>query len=220
MIQISILELYLKSSRYTRAFIKGLCDNIHNLTITNTMDKVNVMFYIRPEYIVLDNIQKVNNDIKSITKRDDYISISMNGKYSTAVDVCMDITVFNSIIILSQNNTFNFNSAINVIDSSECRSFITEIKDSFKSVINKMGVSFIVKEVLSNKKYSYVCVYVNYNKISNDDIESMNKSFKKSDSSMFHGVVLSKVYSDDNCCNICATVPFQLYVCCVIAAIE
>lgn len=134
MIQISILELYLKSSRYTRAFIKGLCDNIHNLTITNTMDKVNVMFYTRPEYIVLDNIQKVNNDIKSIAKRDDYISISMNGKYSIAVDVCMDI------ITLSQNNTFNFNSAINVIDSLECRSFITEIKDSFKSVINRMGV--------------------------------------------------------------------------------
>lgn len=217
--QLTILELYIRASYPTRVFLKHLYKNINNLMIIETITSVRVCFYTKPDSIVLDNIKKINEEIEFISKQKDYISISLNDKVKTSINVDMSIYSFNNMLILSKNNIFDYDSAIQNLNDRRCVNLINAIKDSMKSSIKIMGVDSIVKEVISNVKYRFICVYINRRNINDDEVDSINELFGKHESTMFNSIQIVNTCNSKNL-DYQIVIPVQLYMCCVIKSLQ
>lgn len=217
--QLTIFELYIRASYPTRVFLKQLYKNINNLMIIETITSVRVCFYTKPDSIVLDNIEKINKKIEFISKQKDYISISLNDKIKTSINVDMNIHSFNDMLILSKNNIFDYDSAVQSLKDKRCVDLINAIKDSMKSSIMTMGVDSIVKEVINNVKYRFISVYISRNNINDCEIDSINELFGKHESTMFNSIQIVNTYNLRNP-DVQIVIPVQLYICCVVKSLQ
>lgn len=217
--QLTILELYIRASHPTRVFLRQLYKNVNNLMIIETITSVRVCFYTKPDSIVLDNIKKINEEIEFISKQKDYISISLNNKIKTSINVDMNIYPFNDMLILSKNNIFDYDSAVKSLKDKRCVDLIDAIKDSMKSSVKMMGVDSIVKEVISNVKYRFINVYISRLNINDCEINSINELFSKHESTMFNSIQIVNTYNSRNP-DIQIVIPVQLYICCVVKSLQ
>lgn len=217
--QLTILELYIRASHPTRVFLKQLYKNINNLMIIETITNVRVCFYTKPSSIVLDNIKKINEEIESISKQKDYISISLNDKIKNSINVDMSIYSFNDMLILFKNNIFDYDSAMQNLKDKKCVDLINTIKDSMELSTKTMDINSIVKEMISNIKYRFVCVYINSRNINNREIDSINELFSKHKSTMFNSVKIGNTYNSRNP-DTQIIIPVQLYICCMIKSLQ
>ena len=217
--QLTILELYIRASHPARMFLKQLYKNINNLIIIETISSVRVCFYTKPDSIVLDNIKKINEEIESVSKQKDYISISLNDKIKTSINVDMSIYSFNDMLILFKNNIFDYDSAVQGLKDKRCVDLINAIKDSMKSSIKAMSVDSIVKEVINNVKYRFISIYIGCRNINDCEIDSINELFGKHESTMFNSIQIVNTYNSRNP-DVQIVIPVQLYICCVIKSIQ
>lgn len=217
--QLTILELYIRASHPTRVFLRHLYKNINNLMIIETITSVRVCFYTKPDSIVLDNIDKINKEIESISKQKDYISISLNDKIKTSINVDMNIYSFNDMLILSKNNIFDYDSAVQNLSDKKCVDLINAIKDSMKSSIKVMDIDHIVKEVINNVKYRFINVYISRRDINDCEINSINELFGKHESTMFNSIQIVNTYNSRNP-DYQIVIPIQLYICCMVKSLQ
>lgn len=217
--QLTILELYIRASHLTRVFLRHLYENINNLMIIETTVNVRVCFYTKPNSIVLDNIKKINEEIEFISKQNDYISISLNDKIRDSINVDMSIYSFNDMLILSKNNIFDYDSALHSLKDKKCVDLINAIKNSMESSIKMMDVDSIVKEVISNIKYRFICVYISSCNINDCEINSINELFSKHKSTMFNSIQIGSTYNSRNP-DAQIIIPVQLYICCMIKSLQ
>lgn len=217
--QLTILELYIRASRPTRVFLRHLYENINNLMIIETIVNVRVCFYTKPDSIVLNNIKKINEEIEFISKQKDYISISLNDKIRDSINVNMGIYSFNDMLILSKNNIFDYDSALHSLKDKKCVDLINTIKNSMELSIKMMDVDSIVKEVISNIKYRFICVYISSRDINDCEINSINELFSKHESTMFNSIQIGSTYNSNNP-DAQIIIPVQLYICCMIKSLQ
>lgn len=217
--QLTILELYIRASYPTRMFLRQLYKNINNLMIIETIVSVRVCFYTKPDSIVLDNIKKINEEIEFISKQKDYISISLNDKIKASINVDMNIYSFNDMLILSKNNIFDYDSAIQNLKDKRCVDLINAIRNSMESSIKMMDIDSIVKEVMSNVKYRFICVYISSRNINDCEIDSINELFSKHESTMFNSIQIGNTYNSRNP-DTQIIIPVQLYMCCIIKSLK
>ena len=217
--QLTILELYIRASNPTRMFLRQLYKNINNLMIIETITSVRVCFYTKPDSIVLDNIEKINGEIEFISKQKDYISISLNDKIKTSINVDMNIYSFNDMLILSKNNIFDYDLAVQNLKDKRCIDLINAIKDSMKSSVKAMDVDSIVKEVINSVKYRFISVYISRSNINDCEIDSINELFGKHESTMFNSIQIVNTYNSRNP-DVQIVIPVQLYMCCVIKSLQ
>ena len=217
--QLTILELYIRASHPTRMFLKQLYKNINNLMIIETITSVRVCFYTKPDSVVLDNIEKINKEIESISKQKDYISINLNDKIKDSINVDMSVYSFNDMLILSKNDIFDYDSAVQNLKDKKCVDLVNAIKDSMKSSIRVIGIGRIVKEVINNVKYRFICVYINRSNINDCDIDSINELFSKHESTMFNSIQITNVCNSTNT-DVQIIIPVQLYICCMMKSIQ
>lgn len=217
--QLTILELYIRASHPTRMFLKQLYKNINNLMIIETITSVRVCFYTKPDSVVLDNIEKINKEIESISKQKDYISINLNDKIKDSTNVDMSVYSFNDMLILSKNDIFDYDSAVQNLKDKKCVDLVNAIKDSMKSSIRVIGIGRIVKEVINNVKYRFICVYINRSNINDCDIDSINELFSKHESTMFNSIQITNVCNSTNT-DVQIIIPVQLYICCMMKSIQ
>lgn len=217
--QLTILELYIRASNSTRVFLKHLYKNINNLMIIETITSVRVCFYTKPDSIVLDNIEKINKEIESISKQKDYISINLNDKIKDSINVDMNIYSFNDMLILSKNDIFDYDSAVQNLKDKKCVDLINAIKDSMKSSIRMMGIDRIVKEVINNVKYRFISVYISRSNINDYEVDSINELFSKHKSAMFNSIQITNVCNSTNT-DVQIVIPVQLYICCMMKSLQ
>lgn len=217
--QLTILELYIRASHPTRMFLRQLYKNINNLMIIETITSVRVYFYTNPDSIVLDNVKEINEEIELISKQKDYISINLNDKIKNSINVDMSIYSFNDMMILSKNNIFDYDSAIQNLKNKKCADLVNAIKDSMKSSIKMMDVDSIVKEVINNVKYRFICVYISRSNINDCEIDSINELFSKHESTMFNLIQIVNTYNSKNP-DVQIVIPVQLYICCVVKSLQ
>lgn len=217
--QLTILELYIRASHPTRVFLRHLYENINNLMIIETTVNVRVCFYTKPDSIVLNNIKKINEEIESISNQKDYISISLNDKIRDSINVDMSIYSFNDMLILSKNNIFDYDSTLHRLKDEKCINLINAIKNSMESSIKMMDVDSIVKEVISNIKYRFICVYISSCNINDCEINSINELFSKHESTMFNSIQIGSTYNSRNP-DAQIIIPVQLYICCMIKSLQ
>ena len=217
--QLTILELYIRASHPTRVFLKQLYKNINNLMIIETITSVRVCFYTKPDSVVLDNIEKINKEIESISKQKDYISINLNDKIKDSTNVDMSVYSFNDMLILSKNDIFDYDSAVQNLKDKKCVDLVNAIKDSMKSSIRVIGIGRIVKEVINNVKYRFICVYINRSNINDCDIDSINELFSKHESTMFNSIQITNVCNSTNT-DVQIIIPVQLYICCMMKSLQ
>lgn len=217
--QLTILELYIRASHPTRMFLKQLYKNINNLMIIETITSVRVCFYTKPDSVVLDNIEKINKEIESISKQKDYISINLNDKIKDSTNVDMSVYSFNDMLILSKNDIFDYDSAVQNLKDKKCVDLVNAIKDSMKSSIRVIGIGRIVKEVINNVKYRFICVYINRSNINDCDIDSINELFSKHESTMFNSIQITNVCNSTNT-DVQIIIPVQLYICCMMKSLQ
>lgn len=217
--QLTILELYIRASHPTRMFLKQLYKNINNLMIIETITSVRVCFYTKPDSVVLDNIEKINKEIESISKQKDYISINLNDKIKDSINVDMSVYSFNDMLILSKNDIFDYDSAVQNLKDKKCVDLVNAIKDSMKSSIRVIGIGRIVKEVINNVKYRFICVYINRSNINDCDIDSINELFSKHESTMFNSIQITNVCNSTNT-DVQIIIPVQLYICCMMKSLQ
>lgn len=217
--QLTILELYIRASNSTRVFLKHLYKNINNLMIIETITSVRVCFYTKPDSIVLDNIEKINKEIESISKQKDYISISLNDKIKSSINVDMNVYSFNDMLILSKNDIFDYDSAVQNLKDKKCVDLINAIKDSMKSSIRLMGIDRIVKEVINNVKYRFINVYISRSNINDCEVDSINELFSKHESTMFNLIQITNVCNSINT-DVQIIIPVQLYICCMMKSLQ
>lgn len=217
--QLTILELYIRASNSTRVFLKHLYKNINNLMIIETITSVRVCFYTKPDSIVLDNIEKINKEIESISKQKDYISINLNDKIKDSINVDMNIYSFNDMLILSKNDIFDYDSAVQNLKDKKCVDLINAIKDSMKSSIRMMGIDRIVKEVINNVKYRFISVYISRSNINDCEMDSINELFSKHESTMFNSIQITNVRNSTNT-DVQIVIPVQLYICCMMKSLQ
>lgn len=217
--QLTILELYIRASHHTRVFLRHLYESINNLMIIETTVNVRVCFYTKPDLIVLNNIKKINEEIESISKQKDYISISLNDKIRDSINVDMSIYSFNDMLILSKNNIFDYDSALHSLKDKKCVDLINAIKNSMESSIKMMDIDSIVKEVISNIKYRFICVYISSRNINDCEIDSINELFSKHESTMFNSIQIGDTYNSKNP-DTQIIIPVQLYICCMIKSLQ
>lgn len=217
--QLTILELYIRASHPTRVFLKQLYKNINNLMIIETITSVRVCFYTKPDSIVLDNIEKINEEIELISKQKDYISINLNDKIKDSINVDMSVYSFNDMLILSKNDIFDYDSAVQNLNDKKCVDLINAIKDSMKLSIKIMDVDSIVKEVISNVKYRFISVYISRSNINDCEINSINELFGKHESTMFNSIQIVNTYNLRNP-DVQIVIPVQLYICCVVKSLQ